>query len=89
MSVLTRGKRWLGVRVARLFAWSVAWPYLFYFRLLAARERRRPRRANPRLFWGVVPLISIKKPGCPERLYAADAVIVEATYPSDASDVPG
>jgi DNA-binding GntR family transcriptional regulator len=33
-----------------------------------------------------VPLISVKKPGCAERLYAADAVIVEATGPSAESD---
>jgi hypothetical protein len=32
-----------------------------------------------------VPLISIKEPGSAERLYAADAVIVEVTGASEAS----
>ncbi|MGH3205718.1 MAG: hypothetical protein ACRDP5_27240 [Streptosporangiaceae bacterium] len=31
-----------------------------------------------------VPLISIKPPGSPERLYAADAVIVEVAKPEAA-----
>ena len=33
-----------------------------------------------------VPVISIKEPGSPERLYAADAVIVEVTQPEKADD---
>ncbi len=87
MSVLTRGKRWLGVRVARLFAWSVAWPYLFYFRLLAARERRRPRRAKPRLFWGVVPLISIKHHSLAmQRLGYESTTVVNDVYSINARD---
>ena len=36
-----------------------------------------------------VPLISVKKPGSAERLYAADAVIVEAEGPSGTSDTSG
>lgn len=32
-----------------------------------------------------VPVISIKEPGSPERLYAADAVIVEVAQPSKAA----
>src|SRR4249920_1714677 len=33
-----------------------------------------------------VPVISIKEPGSPERLYAADTVIVEVAQPSMAAD---
>jgi len=33
-----------------------------------------------------VPVISIKEPGSPERLYAADAVIVEVAQPSKPAD---
>jgi glycosyltransferase involved in cell wall biosynthesis len=60
VGVVTRGKGWLRVRVSRILAWIVPWPYLLFFLLLAARERRRPRSGKPRLFWGKVPLISIK-----------------------------
>ena len=33
-----------------------------------------------------VPVISVKEPGSQERLYAADAVIVEVTQPSKPAD---
>jgi glycosyltransferase involved in cell wall biosynthesis len=60
MSLLRRAKSWLGYRVFRLFYRVVPWPSLLVLYLLALREGRRPRQAKPRLFWGKVPLISIK-----------------------------
>jgi hypothetical protein len=60
MNVVKRAKRWLGSRVSRVFRRVVPWPALLVLLVLAWRERRRPRHARPRLFWGKVPLISIK-----------------------------
>lgn len=60
MNDLRRVKSWLGLRAFRFFSWLVPWPALLIFFALAVRERHRPRRAKPRLFWGKAPIISIK-----------------------------
>jgi DNA-binding transcriptional regulator YhcF (GntR family) len=83
--LITR-RRGSGSIVARQISWGriAAEPgTIISVRLPTASERAAVDAA------ALVPLISIKKPGCPERLYAADAIIVEATYPSDVSDASG
>ena len=76
---LIRRRRGAGSVVARQIAWEriPADPgTLISVRLPTASERAAVNAA------AFVPLISIKTPGSTERLYAADAVIVEITGPS-------
>jgi DNA-binding transcriptional MocR family regulator len=76
---LIRRRRGAGSVVARQIAWEriPADPgTLISVRLPTASERAAVNAA------AFVPLISIKTPGSTERLYAADAVIVEVTGPS-------
>jgi DNA-binding transcriptional regulator YhcF (GntR family) len=83
---LIQRRRGSGSVVARQISWEriPAGPgTIISVRLPTASERAAVDAA------AFVPLISVKKPGCAERLYAADAVIVEATGPSaepDAAD---
>jgi len=73
-------------RAARQIAWEriPAEPgTVISVRLPTASERAAVDAA------AFVPLISVKKPGSAERLYAADAVIVEAAGPSGTSDTSG
>jgi hypothetical protein len=70
------------LRVARQITWErvpVVPGTLISVRLPTVSERAA---VNAPAF---VPLISIKEPGSAERLYAADAVIVEVTGASEAS----
>jgi DNA-binding transcriptional regulator YhcF (GntR family) len=78
---LIRRRRGAGSVVARQITWervSVEPGTLVSVRLPTVSERAS---VNAPAF---VPVISIKEPGSPERLYAADAVIVEFTQPSKA-----
>jgi DNA-binding transcriptional regulator YhcF (GntR family) len=80
---LIQRRRGSGSVVARQISWEriPAEPgTIISVRLPTASERAAVDAA------AFVPLISVKKPGCAERLYAADAVIVEATGPSAESD---
>jgi hypothetical protein len=70
------------LRVARQITWErvpVVPGTLISVRLPTVSERAA---VNAPAF---VPLISIKEPGSAERLYAADAVIVEVTGASEAA----
>jgi DNA-binding transcriptional regulator YhcF (GntR family) len=83
---LIQRRRGSGSVVARQISWkriTVEPGTIISVRLPTASERAAVNAA------AFVPLISVKKPGAAERLYAADAVIVEATGPSAASDAPG
>jgi DNA-binding transcriptional regulator YhcF (GntR family) len=83
---LIQRRRGSGSVVARQISWEriPAEPgTIISVRLPTASERAAVDAA------AFVPLISVKKPGCAERLYAADAVIVEATSPSAESDAAG
>jgi DNA-binding transcriptional regulator YhcF (GntR family) len=83
---LIQRRRGSGSVVARQISWEriPAEPgTIISVRLPTASERAAVDAA------AFVPLISVKKPGCAERLYAADAVIVEATGPSAESDAAG
>ena len=76
---LIRRRRGAGSVVARQITWEriPAGPgTLISVRLPTASERAAVIAA------AFVPLISVKTPGSTERLYAADAVIVEVTGPS-------
>ncbi len=78
---LIQRRRGSGSVVARQIAWErvpVEPSTLISVRLPTASERAA---VNAPAF---VPLISIKPPGSAERLYAADAVIIEVTEPSEA-----
>jgi glycosyltransferase involved in cell wall biosynthesis len=76
-----RTKSWLGLRLFRLFSWLVPWPLLVVFVVLARRERRRARPARPRLFWGKVPLISIKYHSLAmRRLGYESTTVVDSVY---------
>jgi DNA-binding transcriptional regulator YhcF (GntR family) len=83
---LIHRRRGAGSVVARQISWEriPAEPgTIISVRLPTASERAAVDAA------AFVPLISIKKPGSAERLYAADAIIVEATggpTESDAAD---
>jgi DNA-binding transcriptional regulator YhcF (GntR family) len=80
---LIRRRRGAGSVVARQISWEriPAGPgTLISVRLPTASERAAVNAA------AFVPVISIKTPGSTERLYAADAVIVEATGPAGSSD---
>ncbi len=83
---LIQRRRGSGSVVARQISWEripVTPGTNVSARLPTASERAAVNAA------AFVPLISIRKSGCAERLYAADAVIVEATgrsAPSDAAD---
>ena len=83
---LIRRRRGSGSVVARQISWEripAAPGTIVSARLPTASERAAVNAA------AFVPLISIRKSGCAERLYAADAVIVEATgrpAPPDAAD---
>ena len=82
---LIRRRRGSGSVVARQISWEQipAKPgTIISVRLPTASERAAVGAA------AFVPLISIRKPACAERLYAADAVIVEAAGPSAPSDPP-
>jgi len=73
---LIRRRRGSGSVVARQISWEripAAPGTIVSARLPTASERAAVNAA------AFVPLISIRKSGCAERLYAADAVIVEAT----------
>ena len=79
---LIQRRRGSGSVVARQVAWErvpVEPSTLISVRLPTASERAA---VNAPAF---VPLISIKPPGSAERLYAADAVIIEVTEPSEAA----
>lgn len=83
---LIQRRRGSGSVVARQISWAriLAEPgTIISVRLPTASERAAVDAA------AFVPLISVKKPGSPERLYAADAVIVEVTGPSAESDAAG
>jgi len=80
---LIHRRRGSGSVVARQISWEriPAEPgTIISVRLPTASERAAVDAA------AFVPLISIKKPGSAEQLYAADAVIVEATDKSAESD---
>lgn len=82
-----RAKSWLGFRAYRLFAWAIPWPSLLLFLALALRERRRPRRPKPRLFWGKVPLISIKYHSLAmRRLGYESTTVVDEVYSINSRD---
>jgi GntR family transcriptional regulator len=79
---LIRRRRGAGSVVARQITWErvpVAPGTLISVRLPTAGERATVNAA------AFVPVISIKEPGSAERLYAADAVIVEVTQKSEAA----
>jgi DNA-binding transcriptional regulator YhcF (GntR family) len=79
---LIRRRRGAGSVVARQITWErvpVEPGTLVSVRLPTVSERAT---VNAPAF---VPVISIKEPGSAERLYAADAVIVEVTEPSKAA----
>jgi glycosyltransferase involved in cell wall biosynthesis len=88
MSPLDRARRWLRYclwvlryRLFRLFKLVVPWLSLVVLYLLAVRERRRPRQAKPRLFWGKVPLISIRYHSLAmRRLGYESTTVVNALY---------
>jgi len=48
-----RALRWVGARAIAGIAYGC-------FRLLTRRERHRPGRTKPRLFWGTIPMINMK-----------------------------
>jgi DNA-binding transcriptional regulator YhcF (GntR family) len=78
---LIRRRRGAGSVVARQITWervSAEPGTLISVRLPTVSERAV---VNAPAF---VPVISVKPPGSAERLYAADAVIIEATEPSEA-----
>jgi hypothetical protein len=82
--LITR-RRGSGSVVARQISWEriPAEPgMIISVRLPTASQRAAVDAA------ALVPLISIKKPGSAERLYAAAVVIVEVTPPPGAPDVP-
>jgi DNA-binding transcriptional MocR family regulator len=79
---LIRRRRGVGSVVARQITWErvpVGPGTLISVRLPTVSERAI---VNAPAF---VPVISIKEPGSPERLYAADAVIVEVTQSPEAA----
>jgi DNA-binding transcriptional regulator YhcF (GntR family) len=79
---LIRRRRGAGSVVARQITWervAVEPGTLVSVRLPTVSERAS---VNAPAF---VPVISIKEPGSPERIYAADAVIVEVTQPPKAA----
>jgi DNA-binding transcriptional regulator YhcF (GntR family) len=83
---LIHRRRGSGSVVARQISWEriPAEPgTIISVRLPTASERAAVDAA------AFVPLISVKKPGSAEQLYAGDAVIVEATGPSAESDAVG
>ena len=80
---LIRRRRGAGSVVSRQITWDrvpVEPGTLISVRLPTVSERAA---VNAPAF---VPVISVKEPGSPERLYAADAVIVEVTQPLKAAD---
>jgi DNA-binding transcriptional regulator YhcF (GntR family) len=83
---LVQRRRGAGSFVARQISWEripVEPGTIVSVRLPTASERAAVDAA------AFVPLISIRKPGCAEQLYAADAVIVEVASSSASSDAPG
>ena len=77
--------RWLRWRVwsrVRRLANAILAPLLYViFRRLASRERRRPPRHTPRLFWGVIPMINMKYHSLAMRRLDYDSTtVVEAVY---------
>jgi DNA-binding GntR family transcriptional regulator len=79
---LIRRRRGVGSVVASQISWErvpVEPRTLISVRLPTVSERAA---VNAPAF---VPVISIKQPGSAERLYAADAVIIEVTEPSEAA----
>jgi|ERR1700683_684829 len=79
---LIRRRRGVGSVVASQISWErvpVEPRTLISVRLPTVSERAA---VNAPAF---VPVISIKPPGSAERLYAADAVIIEVTEPSEAA----
>jgi DNA-binding transcriptional regulator YhcF (GntR family) len=83
---LIQRRRGSGSVVARQISWEriPADPgTIISVRLPTASERAAVGAA------AFVPLVSVKKPGCAERLYAADAIIVEATGPPAELDAAG
>lgn len=87
MGGLSKVRTWLGWRAHRLFAWIVPWPSLLVLLLIALRERQRPRTAKPRLFWGKVPLISIKYHSLAmRRLGYESTTVVDGVYSINSRD---
>jgi hypothetical protein len=79
--VLRRAKSWLGLRVYRLSVHLVPWPSLVVFRILVALESRRARPEKPRLFWGKIPIISIKYHSLAmQRLGYESTTVVDEVY---------
>jgi glycosyltransferase involved in cell wall biosynthesis len=77
-----RWLRWLAWRVVRRIVNDVLTPVLYVtLRLLASRERRRPRAGKPRLFWGTIPMINMKYHSLAmRRLGYESTTVVEAVY---------
>jgi hypothetical protein len=78
---MRRAKSWLGLRVYRACVRVVPWPSFLVFLLLVAMERRRARPGKPRLFWGKIPIISIKYHSLAmQRLGYESTTVVDEVY---------
>jgi glycosyltransferase involved in cell wall biosynthesis len=87
VSRLRRARSRLGLQAHRLLAWIVPWPALAVFELLAFRERRRPCRPRPRLFWGKVPLINMRYHSLAmRRLGYESTTVVDGVYSINSRD---
>jgi glycosyltransferase involved in cell wall biosynthesis len=78
--VLTlRGNR--GARFRHLFSETLLLSVLYPWILLTVRRERRRKRETPRVFWGTIPLISIKYHQQALGLYGYDSVsVVDELY---------
>jgi glycosyltransferase involved in cell wall biosynthesis len=78
--VLTlRGNR--GAHFRHMFSETLLLSVLYPWILLTARRERRRKRDTPRVFWGTIPLISIKYHQQALRLYGYDSVsVVDELY---------